>query len=386
MELQEVNIAEAKPLLFEKSTEGDTIVVESSYIASGTTHTANFHVTLQGDKTCHKAFVTFHDIGMNHVSNFSTLFSSEHMENIRNRYCIYHIDAPGMQDDADDLSQTSGFVYPSMENLSDMLPKVFTRFGIKEAICLGCGAGANVLIRFALKNPNMVDGLIAVNAMCGIVGNFSWLGEKITNWATPLHEQILNYHFSKEEVEKTNHNLVNAHRQHLQTKMNLNNVALYLKEFERRSEIHIVRPVVILPGERDKHTLSCSTLLMVGDMSPFVDQVVEVNSRLNPQKSTFLKMADAGGLIMEEQTFKVAEAIIYFLQGLGHIPSVIMSRLARSRTLSGCSTGSQDGDKKRIRTLSGGSISKSAGDHLDSENVKEVAVTDKAHLVTEAVC
>jgi len=32
----------------------------------------------------------------------------------------------------------------------------------------------------------------------------------------------------------------------------------------------------------------------------------------------FVQMADAGGMIFEEQIFKVAECITYFLQGLGH--------------------------------------------------------------------
>lgn len=101
---------------------------------------------------------------------------------------------------------------------------------------------------------------------------------------------------------------------------------------------------------------------------------------------------------MEEQTFNVAEAIIYFLQGLGYskfhdavtfnfdititlyvsclkkfldfpiyclVPSVIMSRLARHRTLSASSSGSQDNEtKKRQRTLSGGSTG--AGNNLST--------------------
>ncbi|XP_039258444.2 protein NDRG3-like [Styela clava] len=398
MELQEINISEAKPLLFEKSTAGETVVVECSYIYNGASHSVDVHVTIQGDRSTGKPFITFHDIGMNHVSNFSSLFNSEHMESIRNRFCVYHIDAPGMQENAPDLSKETGFAYPSIENLSDMVAKVFTKFSIKEAICIGCGLGANVLTRFAMKNPTLVDGLIAVNATRGAVGNLSWLGSKITNWATPLHEQLLNYHFSKEEVERANHELVEAHRKHLQNNMNANNVQLLLKEYERRTEINVFRTVGPTTEEGEKHSIPCSTLLLVGDMSPFVEEVVELNSRLNPRKTTFLKMADAGGMILEEQTFKVAEAITYFLQGLGYIPSVIMSRLARSRTYSGCSTGSQDRDtQNRIRTLSGGSMGKdvAAGDTpLQKPIIEEVAAgddiiaktSDKARLVTEGVC
>lgn len=34
----------------------------------------------------------------------------------------------------------------------------------------------------------------------------------------------------------------------------------------------------------------CSTLLVVGDNSPTVDPVVDCNSKLNPTKTTFLKV------------------------------------------------------------------------------------------------
>lgn len=40
----------------------------------------------------------------------------------------------------------------------------------------------------------------------------------------------------------------------------------------------------------DKTTLSCQSFILVGDMSPFLDDAVEVNSRLNPKKTTFLKV------------------------------------------------------------------------------------------------
>lgn len=390
MELQEVQVdSEGKPLLYEQPIGGETVTVPSPYIANGVTCMTDFHVTVQGDRR-KKALVTFHDIGMNHVSNFATLFASEAMEAIRNRFCIYHIDAPGMEENAPNIAKDAHFVYPSIENLSDMVPKVFTKFGIKEAICMGCGLGANVLMRFAMKNPSLVDGLILVNATRGTVGYFPWIGGKITNFMTPLTEQLLNYHFSKDEVERSNHELVESHRRHLTNKMNCNNILLLLHEYERRTEIDVHRSFIPNDPEAPKHTLPCPTLLLVGDMSPFVEDVVELNHRLSPKDTTLLKMADAGGMILEEQTFKVTEAIVYFLQGLGYIPSVIMSRLARSRTLSSCS--SDDGGK-RIRTLSGQSIEKdhASGDHgrkpiAEEISPDDVIITDKAQLVAEGVC
>ncbi|XP_070291118.1 protein NDRG4 [Salvelinus sp. IW2-2015] len=74
---------------------------------------------------------------------------------------------------------------------------------------------------------------------------------------------------------------------------------------------------------------------------------VECNSKLDPTNTTFLKMADSGGLPQLTQPGKLSEAFKYFLQGMGYIayvkdrrlsggpvPSASMTRLARSRTAS----------------------------------------------------
>ena len=56
----------------------------------------------------------------------------------------------------------------------------------------------------------------------------------------------------------------------------------------------------------------------MGDHSPHDDDVVETNGRLDPTKSAFVKFADCGGLVLEEQPAKMAEAFRHFLQGLGY--------------------------------------------------------------------
>jgi len=170
--------------------------------------------------------------------------------------------------------------------------------------------------------------LILVNPTVTVKGNWSWLGEKISNLNTPFADQLMNYRFSADEMDIRPH-LFDSHRQHLVNVMNLENVQQFFAEFERRTDVPIYRPID--PSLLDQCTLRCQTLIMVGDQSPFVDDTVEVNSRLNPQKTHFLKMADAGGMLLEEELFKVSEAIVFFLQGLGQIPSVIMKRLAHSK-------------------------------------------------------
>ena len=100
-------------------------------------------------------------------------------------------------------------------------------------------------------------------------------------------------------------------------------------------------------------TLQCPALLVVGDNSPAVDAVVECNSKLDPTKTTLLKMADCGGLPQISQPAKLAEAFKYFVQGMGYMPSASMTRLMRSRTASGSSVTSLEGTRSRSHTSEG---------------------------------
>uniref|UniRef100_A0A8C2Z1K8 Uncharacterized protein n=1 Tax=Cyclopterus lumpus TaxID=8103 RepID=A0A8C2Z1K8_CYCLU len=77
--------------------------------------------------------------------------------------------------------------------------------------------------------------------------------------------------------------------------------------------------------------------------------VVDCNSKLDPTKTTLLKMADCGGLPQVDQPAKVIEALKYFIQGMGYLSSASMTRL-RSRTASGSSVSSMDGSRSRAHT------------------------------------
>ncbi|KAK1804617.1 hypothetical protein P4O66_020614, partial [Electrophorus voltai] len=81
-----------------------------------------------------------------------------------------------------------------------------------------------------------------------------------------------------------------------------------------------------------------------------INDYVECNSKLDPTKTTFLKMADSGGLPQITQPGKFTEAFKYFLQGMGYMPSASMTRLARSRTASLASGGSGDGARSQVCT------------------------------------
>uniref|UniRef100_A0A2D4N5T4 N-myc downstream-regulated gene 1 protein n=1 Tax=Micrurus spixii TaxID=129469 RepID=A0A2D4N5T4_9SAUR len=80
---------------------------------------------------------------------------------------------------------------------------------------------------------------------------------------------------------------------------------------------------------------------------------VDCNAKLDPTKTTLLKMADCGGLPQVSQPAKLAEAFKYFIQGMGYMPSASMTRLMRSRTASGSSVTSMEGNRSRAHTGEG---------------------------------
>jgi len=60
----------------------------------------------------------------------------------------------------------------------------------------------------------------------------------------------------------------------------------------------------------------------MGDSTPHDDDVIDTNGRLDPTKSSLVKFSDCGGMVLEEQPAKMAEALRYFLQGIGYVPSL----------------------------------------------------------------
>lgn len=48
-------------------------------------------------------------------------------------------------------------MYPTIDELSAQLLFVLSHFGLKSVIGFGVGAGANILARFALNNPDKVS-------------------------------------------------------------------------------------------------------------------------------------------------------------------------------------------------------------------------------------
>uniref|UniRef100_A0A3P8RT41 Uncharacterized protein n=1 Tax=Amphiprion percula TaxID=161767 RepID=A0A3P8RT41_AMPPE len=318
-ELHDVQLTEIKPLLTGQNG-GNLQDFDCQEHDVETTHGV-LHVTMRGvAKGNRPTILTYHDIGLNHKSCFNSLFNYEDMQEVTQHFSVVHVDAPGQQENAPVFP--AGYQYPTMDQLAEILPSVLTQLQVKSVIGIGVGAGAYILTKLALNEPSLVEGLVLINIDPCAKG---WM-----DWAA-----------SKDELTE-NKEIVQTYRLHISQDIPLDNLAMFFNSYDSRTELQMERPV---PGlnETIATTPRCPALLVVGDTSPAVDAVVECNSRMNPTKTSLLKMADCGGLPQVVQPGKLAEAFKYFVQGMGYMPTAGMTRLVRSRTHSASSVGSTDG-------------------------------------------
>lgn len=348
-ELQEVQITEEKPLLPGQDIAKDAEIAARILLDHGQEHNIEtpfgiVHATVHGSPRGRRpAIITFHDVGLDHKTCFDALFKNEDMQEIVKNFVVCHIDAPGQEEGA--TPYTLGYQYPSLDQLAEMITFVLQHFKFQSIIGIGVGAGAYVLSRYALTNPQPVEGLVLINIDSNARGWMDWAAQKLSGLTGSAVDLILSHLFSQDELTN-NTELVQTVRQHMVSAPNLANIQLYWNSYNSRRDLDM---------DRAATTLKCPVLLVVGDQAPHEDAVVECNAKLDPTNTSFLKMADSGGLPQFTQPGKLTEAFKYFIQGMGYMPSSAMTRLSRSRTTSLSSATSFDGTRSRSRTLSQGS-------------------------------
>uniref|UniRef100_A0A8K9UG97 Protein NDRG2 n=1 Tax=Oncorhynchus mykiss TaxID=8022 RepID=A0A8K9UG97_ONCMY len=322
--MDDIQVASKAPLLVDRELPGLREAVAQLVIKEHNVETPHgrIHCTMKGvPKGDRPVILTFHDIGLNHKTCFDSMFQHEDMQEIMQHFAVCHVDAPGQHEGASTFS--TGYEYPSMDLLSESLPLVLKHFGLKSVIGMAVGAGAYILARFALDYPTLVEGLVLININPCAEGWMDWA----TNKVTPLPDMLIGHLFGKEEISN-NHDLIATYRHHIMNDMNQYNLQHFVKAYNSRRDLEIERPI---PGGKvTVRTLTCPSLT----------------------HSVILNVINKSLTIMPLPA-KLTEAFKYFIQGMGYMPAASMTRLVRSRTASGSSIHSMEGNRSRSHTNEG---------------------------------
>ncbi|XP_022920317.1 protein NDRG3 isoform X2 [Onthophagus taurus] len=292
-------------------------------------------VAVQGCKT-KPAIITYHDLGLNYISSFQAFFNYIDMRVLMENFCVYHINAPGQEEGAQTLPED--YVYPTMDELANQVEFVLSHFALKSFIGFGVGAGANILARYSLKNPNKVAALCLVNCASTTAGWIEWGYQKLNARhlrSKGMTQGVLDYlmwhHFGR-NTEERNHDLVQVYKSYFERNVNPTNLALFIDSYIRRTDLNIHRDTD--PGKtKDIHTLNMPVLNITGALSPHIDDTVTLNGRLDPKNSSWMKISDCG-MVLEEQPGKVSEAFRLFLQGEGYVAPLSPVKIAQFRKAS----------------------------------------------------
>ncbi|KAI5701411.1 hypothetical protein M8J75_009160 [Diaphorina citri] len=281
------------------------------------------------------AILTYHDLGLNYISNFQAFFNFSDMRSLLENFSVYHVNAPGQEEGAQPLADD--YIYPTMDELSNQLLFVLSYFGLHSVIGLGVGAGGNILARFALSHPEKVEALCLVNVVSTQSGWIEWGYQKINSRylkSRGMTQGVLDYlmwhHFGR-NTEERNHDLVQVYKSYFEQCVNPINLALFIDAYIRRTDLNISRD---LENRTCTQTLGMPVMNITGAFSPHVDDTVILNSRLDPTSSSWMKISDCG-MVLEEQPSKLTEALRLFLQGLGYAVKLGRPKFTTSASLEG---------------------------------------------------
>uniref|UniRef100_A0A0K8TQA3 Protein ndrg3-like isoform x2 n=1 Tax=Tabanus bromius TaxID=304241 RepID=A0A0K8TQA3_TABBR len=287
-------------------------------------------VAIQGDLT-KPPILTYHDLGLNYATSFAGFFNFPVMRGLLENFCVYHVTAPGQEEGASTLPED--YVYPTMDELSSQLLFVMSHFGLKSVIGFGVGAGANILARFALHNPDKMGALCLINCVSTASGWIEWGYQSFnarflrTKGMTQSVVDYLMWHHFGRNPEERNHDLVQMYKSHFERSVNPTNLAMLINSYIHRTDLNIARTPSGSP--QSAATLKMPVINITGALSPHVDDTVTLNGRLDPTNSSWMKISDCA-MVLEEQPGKLAEAFRLFLQGEGYAVGALQRLAKRS--------------------------------------------------------
>ena len=281
----------------------------------------DIHVVIEGDQQQkNNVMVTLHDVGQNHKTCFQSFFSFHQFQPVAEKFTVYHLNFPGQDENASELDEDYG--YPTMDEMACLVLGIFKYYDIKDTVCLGVGAGANVFTRLALKDPSLVECLVLIGGTVGASSWTEWGYEKMssrylkTKGMTSFCQDYLLWHFFGKVDENTNQELLEVVREQLKEIKHPKNLAMLVESYSKRKPIDIKRPIA---PDTNQKTLSCGVLLISGAHSPALEDTIDMNSKLDPTKSSWMQVSDASSMVLDEKPTVVTSAIINFLKGYGYL-------------------------------------------------------------------
>nr|XP_022335675.1 uncharacterized protein ZK1073.1-like isoform X3 [Crassostrea virginica] len=293
-----------------------------------------FNVHIEGDlKHKHFIILTVHDLGCNHTM-WTNFLQHPSMAEINKRAAYIHVDIPGQEDNAADLPPDYNF--PSMQSLGEDLVCILDQLDIKQVVGIGEGAGANILARFAMAQPTRVLGVCLIHCTGTTAGIMEGLKDKLIGWKlehlgmNPTAEAYLMMHrfgsvmFEKATDQEELNKSINSFQHSLRKNINAQNLKRFVKSFMKRTNIadnigKMKCPVLLVTGALASfnHTVHTLAGFMLSKMEKNKVEIIEVEGVAN---------------VIEEKADRLAEAFLYFCQGLGVIGGVPMPRMTRANS------------------------------------------------------
>ena len=87
--------------------------------------------------------ITYHDIGLNFVSNFQAFFNFHDMKLLLECFTVLNIHAPGQEENAAPLP--NGYVFPSMDQLAQQVDSVCKYYGVTSFVGFGVSFAIELL-------------------------------------------------------------------------------------------------------------------------------------------------------------------------------------------------------------------------------------------------
>lgn len=285
----------------------------------------HFNVYVQGsleDRNRKTVILTVHDVGTNHKS-FVRFVDHPSMAEVKKNAIFLHVCVPGQEDNAPDFTDP----FPTLAQLGEDLTIVLDKVDARTCIAFGEGAGANIICRFALSNPNRINGIILVHCTSTTVGVLEYFRDKLTNlrlehdvMSQSAWDYLTAHKFGGLNGKKEKQEYIDE----LKATMNAKNLSKYLFSFSKRTDFSTV-----LGAKLD----TIDALLVTGSRAPHIQTVYNTHKNMNKKKTTLL-VVDNVSDVMAEAPENLARSLILLCKGCGVLSGVGIPGMERQRTLS----------------------------------------------------